>query len=65
VDLVDVFRRAEAAPDVARSAVAKGARALWLQLGVVDWEASRIARQGGLIVVMDRCLSVEHHRLIG
>ena len=65
VDLVDVFRRAESTPEVARAAVAKGARVLWLQLGVVSWESHRIASAGGLIVVMDRCLAVEHHRLMG
>lgn len=65
VDLVDVFRRPEYTPDVARQAVAKGARMLWLQLGVVNDEASRIAREAGLLVVMDRCLSVEHVRLFG
>jgi hypothetical protein len=64
IDLVDVFRRPEAAPEVARQAVAKGARILWLQLGVVSWEAHRIARAAGLIVVMDRCLWVEHVRLV-
>jgi predicted CoA-binding protein len=65
VELVDVFRRAEATPDVARAAVAKGARVLWLQLGVVNGEARRIARAAGLVVVMDRCVAVEHRRLIG
>jgi predicted CoA-binding protein len=65
VDLVDVFRRAEATPQIARDAVAAGARVLWLQLGVVNQEAGRIAREAGLIVVMDRCLWVEHERLIG
>lgn len=64
VDLVDVFRRSEYTPDVARQTVAKGARMLWLQLGVVNEEARRIAEAGGLMVVMDRCLSVEHRRLI-
>jgi predicted CoA-binding protein len=65
VDLVDVFRRSEFTPGVARDAVAVGARVLWLQLGVVSEEAAQIARSGGLIVVMDRCLIVEHERLIG
>lgn len=65
VDLVDVFRRAEATPPVARDAVAIGARALWLQLGVVNDEAARIALAAGLTVVMDRCLIVEHRRLLG
>ncbi len=59
VDLVDVFRRAEHIPDVARSAVAVGARVLWLQLGVVNWEAAAIARTAGLEVVMDRCTAIE------
>lgn len=65
VDLVDVFRRAEETPAVARDAAAIGARALWLQLGVVNDEAARIARAAGLTVVMDRCLIVEHRRLVG
>ncbi len=58
-DVVDVFRRPEECPPHAEEAVAEGARVLWLQLGVVSWEAARIAHQGGLDVVMDRCLSVE------
>jgi predicted CoA-binding protein len=65
VDLVDVFRRPEETPPIARDAVAIGARVLWMQLGVVNPESARIAQQGGLTVVMDRCLIVEHHRLIG
>lgn len=65
VDLVDVFRRAEETPPIARDAVAIGAHALWLQLGVVNEEAWRTARDAGLMVVMDRCLIVEHRRLIG
>lgn len=65
VDLVDVFRRAEAAPEIARQAVEVGARVLWLQLGVISDEAAAIARRAGLIVVMDRCTSIEHHRLMG
>lgn len=62
-DMVDVFRRPEHTPDVARSAVAIGAKSLWLQLGVVNWEAAQIARDGGLDVVMDRCTAIEHRRL--
>jgi predicted CoA-binding protein len=65
VDIVCVFRRAEDTPDVARDAVAIGARALWLQQGIVSEEAGRIAREGGLDVVMDRCLYIEHARLAG
>lgn len=60
VDLVDVFRRAEEAPAIAREAVAIGARGLWLQQGIVSAEAAAIAAAGGLAVVMDRCLAVEH-----
>ena len=62
-DIVDVFRRPELCAEHAREAVATGARCLWLQLGIVDWESARIARDGGLSVVMDRCLSVEWRRL--
>ena len=65
VDLVDVFRRAEATPAIARAAVEVGARILWLQLGVVNEEAAATARAAGLIVVMDRCTMIEHDRLVG
>jgi hypothetical protein len=61
--IVDVFRRPEECPAHAREAVAAGAQVLWLQLGVVSWDAARIASAGGLAVVMDRCLSVELWRL--
>jgi len=63
IDIVDVFRRSELTEEVAREAVAIGARALWLQLGVVNWEAARIAADGGLAVVMDRCTAIELRRL--
>jgi predicted CoA-binding protein len=62
-DIVDVFRRSDAAAEVARAAVATGAGALWLQLGVINWEAARIAHDAGLPVVMDRCTAIEHRRL--
>jgi uncharacterized protein len=62
-DIVDVFRRPDAAPDVARSAVATGAGALWLQQGVISAEAVRVAHEGGLAVVMDRCSAVLHRYL--
>ena len=62
-DMVDVFRRPEHTPDIARSAVATGAKSIWLQLGVVNWEAAQIAHNGGLAVVMDRCTAIEHRRL--
>ncbi len=63
--IVDVFRRPEACPAHAAEAVAVGAAVLWLQLGIVSWEAAAIAHAGGLGVVMDRCLSVELWRLRG
>ena len=62
-DMVDVFRRPEHTPAIARSAVAIGATYLWLQLGVVNWEAARIAQAGGLRVVMDRCTAMDHRLL--
>ncbi len=62
IDIVDVFRRSELTEEVARDAVAIGARCLWLQLGVVNWESARIAVEGGLAVVMDRCTAIELRR---
>lgn len=63
VDIVDVFRRPEYVTDIAEAAIAGGAGALWLQLGVLNPEAAQLAEDGGLAVVMDRCLAVEHRRL--
>jgi uncharacterized protein len=63
VDIVDVFRRPGLCVPHAHEAVAAGARCLWLQLGIVDWEAARIAHDGGLAVVMDRCTAIEWRRL--
>jgi predicted CoA-binding protein len=63
IDIVDVFRRPELTPEIARQAVEIGAKALWLQLDVVSWEAARIAAEGGLAVVMDRCPAIELRRL--
>lgn len=60
VDIVDVFRKAEETPAIAESAVKIGAKALWLQQGIVNEEAARIASEGGLIVVMDKCLATAH-----
>jgi predicted CoA-binding protein len=64
-DLVDVFRRAEDLPEVAREAVAAGARVFWAQLGLWSDEAAAIASAAGLAVVMDRCLKIEHARFAG
>ena len=60
IDLVDVFRRAEHTPGHAREAVAVGAKALWLQLGIVSPEARRIALESGLDYVEDACTAVVH-----
>jgi len=65
VDIVNVFRAPEALPGIAREAVAIGASALWCQFGVINEEAARIATDGGLNVIMDRCLKVEHARYVG
>jgi uncharacterized protein len=65
VDLVDVFRRPEHTPEVARAAVAAGVGGLWLQLGISSPEAYAIAEEAGLRYVEDRCLKVEHARLLG
>ena len=62
IELVDVFRNSDDVPPVARQAVAIGARALWLQLGIVNEEAAGAARIAGLMVVQDKCLKVEHAR---
>jgi predicted CoA-binding protein len=64
VDIVDVFRRPEFCAEHARDAVAAGAKCLWLQLGIADEEAGRIAHRAGLGVVMDRCTLVELQRLV-
>lgn len=63
IDVVDVFRKPEAVPEIAREAIEIGARVLWLQLGVVDEPSARRARSAGLTVVMDRCPAIEHRRL--
>ena len=65
VGMVDVFRAADAVPEIARQAVAMGARYLWLQYGVISEEGIEIARNGGLDVIVDRCLKVEHARYLG
>ena len=64
VDIVDVFRRAEHTPAIARDAVEIGARVLWLQEGIVSEEAARIAIEGGLEVIMGVCIRVERERLM-
>ena len=65
VDIVDVFRAPDAVPGIAKDAVAIGAKALWCQFTVISPEGARIAEEGGLAVIMDRCLKVEHARFAG
>jgi uncharacterized protein len=62
-DIVDVFRRSELCVPHAHEAVDAGARCLWLQLGVVNWEAARTAHDAGVAVVMDRCTAIEVRRI--
>src|SRR5690348_4089809 len=64
-DVVDVFRAPDAVPGIAREAVEIGAGALWLQFGVISPEGEEIAERGGLKVVVDRCMKVEHARHLG
>lgn len=62
-DIVDVFRRPEFTPEIAQAAVALDSGTLWLQQRVVSWDAARIAHEGGLSVVMDRCTAIDHRHL--
>ena len=62
VDLVLVFRRSDAVLPVVEEAISVGAKAVWMQAGIINEDAARIARQAGLQVVMDACMMVEHRR---
>ncbi len=64
-DIVDIFRRADAIPEVVHQAIEVGARVIWMQLGLRHDEAARQARKAGLLVVQDRCLKIEHARFSG
>ena len=65
IDIVDVFRRSEHVPAIVDAAIARGAGAVWLQLGIASPRAEARAREAGLAVVSGRCLKIEHRRLIG
>ena len=65
VDIVDCFRKADEIPALAHAAVAKGAKVLWMQLGIHNDEAAKEASDAGLDVVMDRCVKIEHARILG
>ncbi len=65
IDIVNVFRAPSAVPAIAADAVRIGAGALWCQFGVINEEGARIAESGGLAVIMDRCIKVEHARYVG
>jgi predicted CoA-binding protein len=64
IDIVDVFRRPEHVVPIAREAVAVGAKAFWLQLGIVNDDAIKIVEEAGLLAVQNRCLKIEHARLL-
>ena len=63
VDLVDIFRRSEDLPPIVESAIKIGAKAIWMQEGIINEEAAHIARAAGLTVIMDRCMLKEHSKL--
>ncbi len=65
VDVVDCFRKPEEIPALARQAIEIGAKVLWMQLGIVNEEAARVASDAGLDVVMNRCMKIEYARLFG
>ena len=65
IEIVDLFRPSHEAPAIARQAIEIGAKVLWMQLGVINEEAARMAREAGLEVVMDRCCKIEHARFFG
>jgi predicted CoA-binding protein len=65
VDIVDVFRKPEECPGLAEEAIKIGARVFWIQLGIESDEAGRIAREGGLDFVQNRCVKIEHARFHG
>ena len=65
IDIVNIFRRSEAVPPIVQDAIALGARAIWMQEGISHREAAAEATQAGLVVVMDRCIKVDHQQFRG
>jgi len=65
IDIVDCFRKAEEIPAIADAAIAIGAKVLWMQLGIVNDDAAQRASSAGLDVVMNRCVKIEHARILG
>jgi predicted CoA-binding protein len=69
VDMVDIFRTSDVAPDIVREAIAQkdrlGIKTIWMQLGVISEEAERLAKDAGFTVIMDRCPKIEHGRFSG
>jgi predicted CoA-binding protein len=65
IDVVDIFQRPERVPPIVDAAIEIGADVIWMQLGVVHEEAAKKARAAGLDVIMDRCMKIEHGRLLG
>jgi predicted CoA-binding protein len=63
IDVVDIFRRSEFVPDIVEAAIRKGAKAIWMQEGVVHEEAAHRAEQAGIAVAMDRCILKDHRRM--
>jgi len=63
IDIVDIFRRSEFVPEIVEAAIRKGAKAIWMQEGVIHEAAARRATEAGLSVIMDRCILKDHRRL--
>lgn len=65
VDVVDIFRRADQVEPIVRDAISIGARVIWMQQGIINEQAAKIAEQAGLMVIMDRCIKIDHMQFAG